>query len=90
MPERDFFGQIWDRGLGIFDRLADLEITKLEIDAAADVFAFREAQAMEAERRQAQFVAPTGGGVGAGFQFDQSTLLIVGAAVVGLVLLTRN
>jgi hypothetical protein len=82
----DFLSRLWDRALGVFDRVADLELGKRELSVQRDIHLFSTAQAAETAQRQT-----TGFGSGelvAGV--SNTTLLIVGGlGIVGLVLLTR-
>ena len=89
----DFLQGVVDRGLGIFDKVVDFEFGKRELDVAKDVFAFKQAQAFEADQRAAAFSSSAGTGFGSGSTLggvSVNTLLLIGAALVGVVLLARR
>ena len=78
---------LFDKGLGVFDRVIDFELKDREFELAKDLEIFRSAQAFEAEQRRRQFFDPNPSG---GFSGNASTLLLIGAIGVGAILLLRK
>ena len=84
----DVFGGLWDRAVGVFDKVVDFEFTKLELEAARDIQLFKSAQAFEDAQRQAQFSAAAGNEIVGGIS-NQTLLTGAGLGIVGLFLLMR-
>lgn len=85
--------QIWDKGLEVFDKITDLELSKIELDIAKELEIFKTVQATEQARREAAFAnnqpVSAGGGGGFGLGLDTTSILLLVAGGVGLYLLMR-
>ncbi|MCG8696309.1 MAG: hypothetical protein MI806_34250 [Minwuiales bacterium] len=76
----DFLGKIVDRGLGVFDRVIDLELGDDELDLAKNLKLVKNANAAEQAERQASFADALTGGSGTVAGID--TKILLGGALV--------
>ncbi len=83
------FGDIWDKALGVFDKVADLELGKRELKLASDVQFFKQAQAAEDQRRSEQFQNTAGAQV-FGSGFDPGLLVLGGVGLIAVFLIARG
>lgn len=79
------FNDIWDRALGVFDKVADFELAEKQIDLVKEARAFESQQALQ-DLQQTQAIRGGSGGFGG---MSTTTLLIVGGLAVAAVLLLR-
>jgi hypothetical protein len=79
----DFLKAGLDFATGLFTRKIDLELGQQELLIAQQTAAANAAEARAAEAR-AQAAAGAGG-----VALDQNTLLLIGAAIVGVLIITR-
>ena len=80
------FEDLYNTGLGVFEKLIDFEIKDRELDLARDVQLFRSAQAEETDRRQRSFFDP-----GPNFlSGNTGNILLLAAVGIGAVLVLRK